>query len=66
MADKPAAKKGAVKGIWNTYKKEGDKVAKKNKSCPKCGSGFSLAAHKERLYCGMCHYTEFTKPAEKK
>jgi len=43
MADK------APKGIWNSYKKEGDKVVKKNKSCPKCGTGFSLAAHKDRL-----------------
>ena len=55
MADK------APKGIWNSYKKEGDKVVKKNKSCPKCGTGFSLAAHKDRLFCGGCQYTEFIK-----
>ena len=62
---KPAEKKGKLKGIWNTYEKKGDSVVKKNKSCPKCGSGFALAGHKERLYCGACHYTEFVKAAEK-
>jgi len=64
MADKkPAEKKGKLKGIWNTYEKKGDSVVKKNKSCPKCGSGFSLAGHKDRLTCGACNYTEFTKAA---
>ncbi len=60
------ADKKAPKGIWNTYEKKGDKAMKKNKSCPKCGTGFSLAAHKDRLYCGACQYTEFQKAAEKK
>ena len=59
MADK------APKGIWNTYKKDGDKVVKKNKSCPKCGTGFSLASHKDRLTCGFCLYTEFVKVEKK-
>ena len=36
-----------------------DKGIIKNKSCPKCGTGHFLAAHKERTYCGKCHYTEF-------
>jgi len=58
------ADKKAPKGIWNTYKKEGDKVVKKNKWCPKCGTGFTLAAHQGRLYCGACKYAEFIK-AEK-
>ncbi len=65
MAEKKAEKKGAPKGIWNTYEKKGDTVTKKNKYCPKCGTGFSLAAHKERLYCGACHYTEFQKVEKK-
>lgn len=60
------AKKGKLKGIWNTYEKKGDAVVKKNKSCPKCGTGFTLANHKERLYCGACHYTEFVVKAPEK
>lgn len=31
------------------------------KSCPRCGEGTYLAKHKDRLYCGKCHYTEFFK-----
>jgi small subunit ribosomal protein S27Ae len=58
-----ADKKGAKKGAWNTFEKKGDKLAKKNKYCPKCGSGFTLAAHKDRAYCGACHYTEFQQKA---
>jgi small subunit ribosomal protein S27Ae len=62
MADKkPVARKGPVKGIWNTYEKKGDSAVKKNRWCPKCGAGFALAAHQGRLYCGSCHYTEFQK-----
>lgn len=59
-----AEKKGKLKGIWNTYEKKGDAVVKKNKSCPKCGTGFSLANHKDRLTCGACQYTEFVKTPE--
>ena len=34
---------------------------KKGKTCPRCGPGTFLAGHKDRLYCGRCHYTEFTR-----
>jgi small subunit ribosomal protein S27Ae len=34
---------------------------KKTKNCPRCGPGIFLADHKERLYCGKCHYTEFVE-----
>jgi ubiquitin-small subunit ribosomal protein S27Ae len=30
----------------------------KNRFCPKCGPGVALADHKDRLYCGKCHYME--------
>lgn len=33
----------------------------KKKHCPRCGPGTFLADHKNRLYCGRCHYTEFLK-----
>ena len=51
--NKPTSKKYAK------YAVEGTK-AKKAKSCIKCGPGIFLAVHKDRLYCGKCHYTEFT------
>jgi len=45
---------------WEKYQLEGTKV-KKEKSCPKCGAGVYLANHKDRLYCGSCHYVEWLK-----
>lgn len=53
------AKKGASKGRWNLYEKSGDKITRKNKSCPKCGSGTFMAKHANRLTCGSCKYVEF-------
>jgi len=63
------AKKKAVSGIFQLYEKSGETLVRKNPSCPKCGPGFFMGKHNNRLYCGACHYTEFKtieKPAEKK
>ncbi|MBI2667691.1 30S ribosomal protein S27ae [Candidatus Woesearchaeota archaeon] len=46
--------------VWTKYKVEGDKLIR-NKTCPKCGPGMFLANHKDRLYCGNCHYVEIIK-----
>ncbi|MEK6828281.1 MAG: 30S ribosomal protein S27ae [Nanoarchaeota archaeon] len=53
------AKKGAAKGRWNLYEKSGDKITRKNKSCPKCGQGTFMAKHANRWTCGQCRYCEF-------
>ena len=45
---------------YKKYKLEDGKL-KRGKTCPKCGPGFFLAEHRDRLYCGFCHFTEFTK-----
>lgn len=45
------------------YSVEGDKVTRKN-ACPKCGQGVFLGEHKDRFYCGKCHYTEFKSKKE--
>jgi len=38
------------------------KDGKRNKKgCPRCGPGTFLADHKNRSYCGKCHYTEFSE-----
>jgi small subunit ribosomal protein S27Ae len=55
--------------VWKLYEKKGEEISRKNKTCPKCGAGVYLAAHKDRLTCGKCHYMEKTsasKPEEKK
>ncbi len=46
--------------VWTKYKLEGDKLIRA-KTCPKCGPGFFLANHKDRLYCGNCRYVEIVK-----
>ena len=53
MADKK------VEGIWNLYEKKGETLTRKNKHCPKCGPGFFLANHKDRVVCGKCGYVEY-------
>jgi len=45
---------------YKLYKVSNDSVERKNKFCPKCGSGVFMAQHKDRIYCGRCHYTEFS------
>ena len=49
--NKPTSKK------YGMY--QGGKTTRKN--CPRCGPGVFLADHKDRLYCGNCHYTEFVR-----
>ncbi|MDD5331932.1 MAG: 30S ribosomal protein S27ae [Candidatus Nanoarchaeia archaeon] len=55
MAKKKVKNKKPSK-VWTKYKD-----GKKERSCPRCGPGVFLAKHKDRLYCGSCHYTEFSK-----
>ncbi|MFH1275713.1 MAG: 30S ribosomal protein S27ae [Candidatus Woesearchaeota archaeon] len=57
---KPAviAKKPS-KRLHTLFTISGDKIIRNNKTCPKCGPGMFLAKHKDRTYCGKCHYTEF-------
>lgn len=45
---------------WTKYKIEGDKIVRE-KSCPRCGPGIFLMKADNRVYCGKCHFTEFTK-----
>ena len=46
-------------GIWKIYAKSGNKLERKNQSCPKCGQGTFMAKHSNRWYCGKCRYAEF-------
>lgn len=43
------------------YEISGNSLKRKNKFCPKCGTGVFLAQHKDRATCGNCHFTEFHK-----
>ncbi|MCX8173333.1 MAG: 30S ribosomal protein S27ae [Thermoplasmata archaeon] len=43
------------------YEVSGDTLTRKKKTCPKCGPGYFLAEHENRVSCGRCGYTEFKK-----
>jgi len=62
-AGKPAAggKTGGHPTVHKMYRVSGDKMERAKKTCPKCGPGMFMAAHKDRTTCGKCHYTEFAK-----
>jgi small subunit ribosomal protein S27Ae len=43
------------------YEVQDGKLVRKREPCPKCGPGVFLAQHKDRVSCGKCGYTEFTR-----
>jgi len=49
--------------VWKLYEanEAKDKLTRKNMSCPKCGPGYFMAAHKDRVSCGKCGYAEMSK-----
>ena len=49
---------------YKMYDASGGELKRRNKFCPKCGTGVFLAQHKDRMTCGKCSYTEFTKKVE--
>ena len=40
--------------VWEKY--EGGKI--KGRFCPRCGPGYLLGEHGNRVTCGKCHYSE--------
>ena len=60
MAKRKKPKNKIPSKKYEKYTTEGDKLSKK-KNCPKCGAGIFLAEHKDRFYCGKCHYLEIKK-----
>jgi small subunit ribosomal protein S27Ae len=48
---------------WKKYRVGGSTLERTAKFCPRCGAGVFLAVskNKDRMYCGKCHYTEFTR-----
>ncbi len=60
MGKKKKAKNKQPSKKYAKYKIEGTGIVRA-KHCPKCGEGVFLADHKDRLYCGKCHYLEIKK-----
>ena len=47
--------------VWKLYKVSGESVERLKKDCPRCGKGYFMAEHRDRLSCGNCGYTTFTQ-----
>jgi ubiquitin-small subunit ribosomal protein S27Ae len=45
--------------VWKLYKIEGEAATRLRKECPRCGKGYFMAEHKDRLSCGHCGFTNF-------
>ncbi|MBI1974034.1 30S ribosomal protein S27ae [Candidatus Micrarchaeota archaeon] len=54
MAEK---EKGGRPVVWFDVK--GAKLERKKQTCPKCGDGYWMAEHKDRVHCGHCGYTRW-------
>jgi len=67
MAEKKKEKSAAaprnVEVFGKLYKREGNRIVRQRRDCPKCGPGTFMAQHKDRVSCGKCGYTEFKKGA---
>jgi len=63
--EKPKAPKRRIQ-VHKLYNVEGDKLTKLRKECPRCGRGYFMAVHKNRLTCGNCGYTSYTERAADK
>lgn len=61
MAAKKEAKKAGACRKGDAYGVKGDALERKRPVCPKCGPGVFMATHKDRVSCGKCGYTEFSK-----
>jgi ubiquitin-small subunit ribosomal protein S27Ae len=58
MVDKKNNKESQVHKF---YKLDGSSLERLKRDCPRCGKGVFMAAHKDRLTCGKCGFTEFNK-----
>jgi small subunit ribosomal protein S27Ae len=56
---KPKAPKRRIQ-VHKLYKVEEDKLSRLRKECPRCGRGYFMAQHANRLTCGHCGYTTYT------
>jgi small subunit ribosomal protein S27Ae len=48
-----------IEKIKRLYKTDSGHIERLRKECPKCGPGFFMADHADRVACGNCGYTVF-------
>ncbi|MBL7050738.1 30S ribosomal protein S27ae [Candidatus Woesearchaeota archaeon] len=54
---KPKSRKHSER--WNHYSNSSGTLTRNKRFCPKCGPGYFMADHKNRITCGKCSYVEF-------
>jgi ubiquitin-small subunit ribosomal protein S27Ae len=59
---RPKAPKRRIQ-VHKLYKVEGSSLTRLRKECPRCGRGYFMAEHKDRLTCGNCGYTTYKTKA---
>ncbi|MDW7978493.1 MAG: 30S ribosomal protein S27ae [Candidatus Caldarchaeum sp.] len=47
------------KSLWSRFELKDNVLRRALSSCPRCGPGFFMADHGNRLTCGKCGYTKF-------
>jgi len=60
---KPKAPKRRIQ-VHKLYKVDGDALTRLRKECPRCGKGYFMAQHGDRLTCGHCGYTTYAQKAQ--
>lgn len=58
--EKPKAPKRRIQA-YKLYKVDGNSLSRLRKECPRCGKGYFMAQHGNRLTCGHCGYTVYSK-----
>jgi len=58
--EKPKAPKRRIQA-YKLYKVDGNSISRLRKECPRCGKGYFMAQHGNRLTCGHCGYTVYSK-----
>jgi ubiquitin-small subunit ribosomal protein S27Ae len=47
--------------VYKLYKVDGEALTRLRKECPRCGKGYFMAQHGNRLTCGHCGFTTYTQ-----
>ena len=53
------SKQKARKPSSSYYKIEGDTIVRLRKTCERCGPGYFMGDHGDRISCGKCGFTRF-------
>jgi small subunit ribosomal protein S27Ae len=61
--EKPKAPKRRIQ-VYKLYKVDGDSLTRMRKECPRCGKGYFMAQHRNRLTCGHCGYTTYPQKSQ--